>query len=197
MNVNARDCDLPVRLIYIIGMPSGGTSCTAGILAKNGFYAGKVTRYYEGAVARSFIVRSQWQVKGDEPLKSTLHSRTLIAHNFKQEALDAGYDKAVMKYPGSSIWQPELFEGNSLGVKIEPLLVYRDPKECALSIIDRFGKENALLIAERGQNEIKRLHEVKGWPMWTFSKQANVKELEGILGVDLPIDHFDPYRVVN
>ena len=196
MNVNARDCDLPVRLIFVVGMPSGGTSCTAGILAKNGFYTGKVNRAYESSVAGS-LSEGVW-ARPTRTLPAKMHSAALVFLAFKKEALDAGYDKAVLKHPGGPIWTPELFEDNSLGIKVEPLLVYRDPKECALSIIDRFnGKENALLVAERGQDEIKRLHEVKGWPMWTFSKQANVKELEDLLGVKLPTPHFDADRPVN
>ena len=196
MNVNARDCDLPVRLIFVVGMPSGGTSCTAGILAKNGFYTGKVNRTYESSVSGS-VSEGVWKTP-TRTLPTKMHSAALVFLAFKKEALEAGHDKAVLKYPGGPIWTPELFEDNSLGIKVEPLLVYRDPKECALSIIDRFnGKENALLVAERGQNKIKRLHEVRGWPMWTFSKQANVKELEGLLGVDLPVEHFNPATVVN
>jgi len=190
--------DLPCRLIFVVGMPSGGTSATAGTLVKNGFWCSTGERHnFEqpeiiGSLKGPFPGYNCWS---RPDLQVTSHDRYRAAMTFrryKQRALTSGFDKAVAKVPGISIWVPEMFINLPLGVTVEPLLVYRDPAACAASTADRFPKlPYPEKLAEDGQAEILRLHEAYGWPMWRFGKDADINELGALLGVDLTQPHYD------
>lgn len=195
------DADLPCRLVLIVGMPSGGTSATAGTLTRNGFYnRGDVKKTEEWGGQSGFettlpvnICANIWAEPYREILPCDVYRIAQWAKAYKQEALDNGFDKAVAKQAGSIIYMAESYFGpNQLGVKIEPLLVWRDPDACAASIRKRFSQVGApKVVARYGQAKILRLHETYGWPMWRFGKGAKVEELEELLGVDLSEQHFD------
>jgi len=189
--------DLPCRLIFVIGMPSGGTSATAGTLVKNGFWSEKPTEAFENSAAyrvisEPFVGGGVFSRPKIEVSHFTRYKAAREFRRYKKAALDAGHDRAVMKVPGLSIWVPRLVTDLPLGVTVEPLLVHRDPAACAASIANRFPKvPYSEKLAEDGQAEILRLHETYGWPMWRFGKNADVGELGALLGVDLTEPHYD------
>lgn len=188
------------RLVYVIGMVSGGTSVTAGILTKNGFYNTVKGSSFESLDALFALwphyarLDSGFRKPHRKPDRGTKYIAEAVFEKFKRRAVDAGYDKAVMKAPGYPIWVPEIFESD----EVEPLLVWRDPEACAASIVRRHPSheyDDAIHVAQEAQDEIVRLHDEYGWPMWVFGRDADVSALEGLLGVDLPIPHYDQSRV--
>lgn len=184
------------RLVYVIGMVSGGTSAAAGILTNNGFYNTVHAQSFESldavfALWPHFDRLDSGFKKPIRPVdRGTIYIAEAVFEKFKRKAIAAGFDKAVMKAPGYPIWLPELFETDA----VEPLLVWRDPDACAASMIKRHPPReyhDAKAQAIEAQTEIVRLHETYGWPMWKFSRDADIGELERLVGVPLPIQHFD------
>ena len=199
--------DLPIRLIYIIGMPSGGTSCVAGILFANGFWSPKNMLGHEskesydalnGIVGVSGIFEKP-KIKPDSKAVETAED---VFYKYKYDAARKGYNQAFMKAPGLPIWCEDIFLNSK--VKVEPLLIWRDPNENAKSLKNHFpvltDKKVTItpeLIAKRGQNEIVNLHKKHGWPLWKFGKDANVKTLEKLLHITLPIPYFNKDKIKN
>ncbi len=199
--------DLPVRLIYIIGMPSGGTSCVAGILFANGFWSPKDKVGHESKEsydALDIMVEGQgiFQLPRNKPSMKAVKHAEEIFYRYKFDAAKKGYNQAFMKAPGLPIWCEHIFLNST--IKVEPLLVWRDPIHNAQSMKKNFPflgdnkvTETSEFIAERGQNAILKLHKKYGWPLWKFGKNANVKILEELLNTALPIPYFDQDKIVN
>src|SRR3990167_2305055 len=125
-----------MRLVYIIGMPSGGTKATAGALKANGFWCPRHTGSIECEEAYDAL-KGRYSAKTPERMPDKPESAEAIEiarkvfESYKSRAANADYDKCFMKAPGMPIWCPELF------VDVEPLLVWREPGECARSMINR------------------------------------------------------------
>jgi len=191
--------DPPCRLIVVVGMPSGGTSCVAGTLTHNGFYNRDTgpRGSYQSPLPLSYC-QGLWGL----PSKALDEDDMVVvgqwALDHKLEALERGFDKAVQKMPGPPIWMPEMFGPNPLGIKIEPLLVFREPRENAESIKNAphfHYVRDAEKHAARGQIEILKLHEKYNWPIWKFGKDSDIIELERLLNVPLPNKIFNPDRI--
>ena len=199
--------DLPVRLIYIIGMPSGGTSCVTGILYENDWWSSHDRVGYEAKESYNALNGIVYGCgiftkPHNKPSPNAVECAEDVFYKYKYDAARKGYNKCFMKAPGLPIWCEDIFVNSK--VKVEPLLVWRDPASNALSMKKRFpfltdGKNYMTPeeIAERGQNEILNLHKKHGWPLWKFGKDADLSVLEELLGIPLPIPYFDKDKIVN
>lgn len=199
--------DLPCRLVIVIGSHSGGTSAATGVLTKNGFYNQTKTGSFEASLPFVHLFRGPWYHQPRRPIiEQDYDDFARWARRYKDTALQEGFDKAVQKWPNNPIWIPELLQGHC-GISVCPLLVWRDPKKCAASIERRWGynrlrshlKDNGydsiLDMAKARQDRILELHDLYGWPLWRFSADATQTELEKLLGVPLPVQHFQPDRI--
>ena len=182
-----------MKLVFVIGMPGGGTSAVAGILTKNGFWnRGYNDPYFEDRHAACLYTSTLWY----KP--SSLPDNDIVVNYFEkynQDAIDAGYDKAVSKIAWHMLWSHEVLAKQD----IEVLLVARDPITNGKSIVHRFGARpggrDAYELAAEGQHRIWWLNEKYGWPVWTFGKNSDIKDLESILGVGLPNKWFEGSKV--
>lgn len=184
--------DLPCRLVAVVGVPSGGTSAATGTLTKNGFWNRAATHKFfeDGQIAKLFRGRI-FELPHRPAFPKTHHDFAYYCFKYKQEALDAGFDKAVVKFPWFPLWEPELL-CNPFGVEIEPLLVWRDPDETVRSLTRRgMAKPDPDWFGRLGQERVVDLHMEYGWPMWEFGKTADVAELEALVRTELPKKHFD------
>jgi hypothetical protein len=184
--------DLPCRLIAVVGVPSGGTSAATGTLTKNKFYnRAHDHRFFEdGQIAKLFRSRI-FELPHRPEFPKTIHDFAYYMFKYKQEAIDAGFDRAVVKLPWFPLWEPELLI-RPCGVEIEPLLVWRDPDETMRSLARRgMAKPDPHWFAHLGQERVMELHINYDWPLWEFGKTASVIYLEKALGVNLPKKHFD------
>lgn len=181
----------------IIGMPRGGTSFVAGTLTENGFYNRDVGQRgsYECPLPVNHCP-TMFSLPNKRISKEDIQVFESWIEEYKNEAAERGTDVAVQKWPGCPIWSPELFQSGS----VEPILVSRDAEACGASIDRFFNCERQLvkwpnMFAMLGQNEISRLNKDMGWPIWEFSSEPDLKELESIVGVPLPVNIFQKDRV--
>jgi len=184
--------DLPCRLIIVVGVPSGGTSAATGTLTKNGFWnrAADHKFFEDGQIAKLFRSRI-FELPHRPEFPKTIHDFAYYCFKYKQEALDYGFDKAVVKMPWFPLWEPDLLI-RPHGVELEPLLVWRDPDETERSLTRRgMAKPDPHWFAHLGQERVMDLHMRFNWPLWEFSKTASVADLERLLGVNLGKKHFD------
>ena len=179
-------------LVFVMGMPGGGTSATAGTLALNEYwFGGRDKKYWEDIAAARLYYTSIWD-KPKEDYWNVLQSQSEHYFNsYIAKARKAGYDRAVSKIAWHLLWQPQTMLCNE---HIRPLLVSRDPQENYQSAVTRWKTVTPEIFIE-GQEQIQRLHEEYGWPVWHFSKDADLGELERIMGHELPVRHFNPERV--
>ena len=190
--------DLPCRMIVVVGCPSGGTSATTGTLTKNGYYnRGSDAPYFEtssvGPLCRS---RNLFGEKTRETTQDDIEEAAKFFLDYKREAIEHGHDKAVVKIAWSPLWEPEIFGPNALGVVVEPLLVYRDPKSHVKSMKKRFmGGKDPDSLSKRGQDRILELHRTLGWPMFIFGRSSSHEDLELAIGHPLPVRYFNPLQV--
>ena len=190
--------DLPCRMVVVVGCPSGGTSATTGTLTKNGYYnRGNNGPYFETpTVAPHTRSNGMFGPKTRETTQDDIEEAAKFFLAYKQEAIDRGLDKAVVKMPWSPLWEPEIFGPNSLGVIVEPLLVYRDPRSHVKSMKKRFmGGKDPESLSRRGQERILELHRTLGWPIFVFGRASSHEDLERAIGHPLPVRYFNPLEV--
>lgn len=180
-----------IKIYFIIGTASGGTSAAAGALALNGFYCDGGAPYFEGRRLREVF---------DFHAAPPAHGVTFREYSAAQEyiaglagrAAAAGFDRAVLKVPNGMIWRPELIKD----LPVSPVLVWRDPGEVIASLRRRWGARVADLPLTKHvpamQAEILNLHDAEGWPLFRFSKDAGQAALAEAIGVPLPIAHIRP-----
>jgi len=177
-----------MKLVFVAGMPGGGTSAVAGILTKNGFWnRGHKDPYFEDHHASCLYTSTLWYKPSTLP---DIDKTVNYFQKYKQDAIGAGYDKAVVKIAWHMLWSPEILAQNDLDV----LLIARDPITNGKSIVNRFGcrpgGRDAYELALEGQSRIKALSKIYNWNVWTFGKNSDIQELESILGVGLPNPWF-------
>ena len=191
-----------MKLVYIMSMPSSGTKATAGTLKNNGFWVSGHTSSFECEEAYSVLWTRYGKKASDElPDKergpSALKAAKKIFDDYKIDAANAGFDKCFMKSTWMPLWCPEIF----LDCGVSPLLVWRDPDECALSLSNRGdlmgltkGRKSSEIIAQcrMGHARIEWLHQRYDWPIWRFGKEAKISDLEAAVGESLPVKFFDP-----
>jgi len=183
---------MTARLTFVLGMPGGGTSATAGILTKNGFYNRKNDdRFFEDQKAACLYKSSLWHEPTERPTDDELALRRSYFDEYRVEASAKGYDRCVVKIAWHLLWEPETL----VTAEVEPLLVSRDHVANGKSIANRFGRGDAFELARRGQERIRDLHILYGWPVWKFGKTIDIQALEEIVGAPLPKEWFRPSTV--
>lgn len=180
-----------MRVIFIIGSPSGGTSCTAGSLALNGYYMEEIGGYYESFGLVTIVKGMRRMAYCSEEIDLRRFGRWLDKQ--KKDAQAQLYEKLVVKVPGVGIYHPELI--NEFGM--DPLIVTRDPAEIYRSASNRFFNMDVYDPYEQQEKlqQIKLDH--PDWPSWDFSKNATHEDLEVAVGHELPFRYFDPDRVTS
>jgi hypothetical protein len=183
-------------MIVVVGVPSGGTSATTGTLTKNGYYNRGADNPFFETSHNLPAYPTMFQFPTRQLMPADLFTIAKYFYNYKKEAIENGYDRAVIKLAWGALFQPEIFGENRLGVMVESLLVHRDPKTNAQSMHDRkMGKEQHEWLAKIGQERVLKLHEKFGWPLFTFGQEALHADLEAAVGHELPTPYFDPDRV--
>lgn len=186
-----------MQLVQVMGVPGGGTTCTAGILAKNGFYSGPGVSFEPITIRRLF--RAQWS-----KAESAFHPKQGVITSadrenargafaaYRDAAQVAGYGRAVMKVPGSPLCYPELV----VEFDLTPVLVYRDPKAVAKrwEFLQGVPQKSGMMLkaAEKAIGRVLELHEEYGWPIWEFKRDPDISALEAIAGHPLPVPYYDP-----
>lgn len=184
-----------MRLIFITGMPSGGTTATAGTLHANGVFMRYLGHSYEEMAARNLFPCDLFQTPRRRLVDKDLDQIRWWRDDLIRSAEVAGWSMCGAKVPWAPIWLPALFEIEG----IEGLLVRREVASNAASIAARFPNvaHRARALAEIGQQQIDTLEQQLGLPAWTFGRDADLAELEAAVGFELPVGHFRPERVCN
>ena len=216
----SQEYDLPCKLVIVMGHNSGGTSATTGTLVKNGFYGTDKTATdlnFEDPTIRDIFSdssKNRQRISYFNPDIWRLYAVPTYCRWLKKQALENGYDKAVVKYNGFVMNYDHIGDLNyplwsylvtalESGMNITPLLLHRDPISTTNSWIKRRERngqptilfENTIQNTIKIQNNILWLHETYGWPMWEFGKNADISELEKLVGEPLPIKYYTPDRV--
>jgi len=214
--------DLPCKLVIVIGHNSGGTSATTGTLIENGFWATKSAAERNKFYEDNQRLRPVFNPRSSERIDFTtwfFYSLPVLCRWYKENAIDAGFNKTAFKCnrlimdnsllhrdkEKQHTWRNLVHIKEEAGMDIIPLLVHRDIDSTFNSWSRRFyqGRREQELYTEKevydeiskSQNLIVWLHETYGWPMWEFSKDADISKLEECVGEPLPIKHYDPDRV--
>lgn len=190
--------DLPCRMIVVVGCASGGTSATTGTLTKNGYYnrGAKSTVFETSCVAKICRCSALFGPPSRATTPEDILEAAQYFYDYKAEAIANGFNRAVVKMPWSPLWEPEILGPNPLGVKVDPLLVYRDVDSHVMSMKKRLmGGKDPESLSRRGQDRILVLHDTLGWPMFVFGRSSSHADLERAVGHPLPVRHFDPARV--
>ena len=157
------------RLTFVLGMPGGGTSATAGILTKNGFWNRQDDdRFFEDRRAACLYNSSLWRMPDHTSTDEEQATRTAYFNEYRAEATAKGYDRCIVKIAWHMLWEPQTLLLND----VEPLLVARNPVANGKSIANRFGRSDAFDLAKMGQSRINDLHTMYGWPVWRFGYVA-------------------------
>jgi len=185
-----------VRLILVIGTQSGGTSAVSSILHHNGYWIRNPRSFFEdGALGNVFNELSYpdgFSPPDEPPSEEWIQKLAQFFSEYKAEAKVAGYSRAVIKYPNRPIWFAEIISK----MPVEPLLVWRNPDHVAQSIKRRWkNTPNPEEVAKMGQDEIVRLRDVYGWPMWEFGEGSDQISLGQLIGEELPTVVFAPGKI--
>ena len=184
--------DLLCRMVVVVGCPSGGTSAVTGTLTKNGYYnRGHKSPYFETGCAGKNMRAQMWGFPTRKAMVHDLHGVKKYFHAYTKEAVEAGFERAVVKMAWGPLWEPEIFDGTGVDV----LLVHRDIESHAASIQRRNMHKSPYWMAKIGQERILQLHAETGWPMFTFGKAASHEDLEATIGHPLPVRYFEPSAV--
>lgn len=182
------------RILFITGMPSGGTTCAAQTLFRNGWYRGRVLSAYERPDARDiFHNRSMFKMPGQGKPNGHVVEPEEYADRLRREADRVGARRVMVKLPWIPLWEPDRL----VAMGCDVLLVARDVDENAESLARRFSHvaPQAGRLALWGQTQIKALHDELGWPVWWFGHDGEHRQLEAAVGDRLPVEVFDPMRI--
>jgi len=183
-----------MKFTFIIGTQSGGTSATSGILAVNGYETFSRAPFFEAKAVRALYKKYantkqyglNWTFYPPTAPIPAEEMRDCLAGMVENYYGDA--TRAAIKVPGAMMWHPHLIDI----LNINPILVLRDSHEHSRSTARR-SRDPAMAMQARRQ--IVTLAAQTGWPVWNFSKDAKIAELEDILGHKLPVPYFDPQRI--
>ena len=181
------------QIVVVIGCLSGGTTAVAGHLTHNGFWNNGHTNTcfeYRLPIQNRHPYHAKPKPLTDEDHKA--FSKWFSA--YQKEAKRHGRNRAVHKFPYTSIWIPDAWERDF----VLPLLVHRNVDDCAASLAKRHPSiKDPYGFALEAQEEILALHKERDWPMWEFGPNARIEDLEEIVGVSLDKQYFDRERIEN